>query len=120
MLDRPRPSPSTWMPNPNKRRCTHEVADNVIRATDTLVIERDEYDVFGEYVAHSLRKLKTDHARLVVKHEISTLLFNGGMGCYDEPAGTLPITSSTTLPATSLPTSNMETVLIKLEDSVKN
>ncbi|XP_059216251.1 rho GTPase-activating protein gacZ isoform X2 [Stomoxys calcitrans] len=44
----------------------------------------DEYGVFGEYVAITIRKLKTSKAKIVVKHLINNLLYEAEMGKYDQ------------------------------------
>ncbi|EDV97102.1 GH14852 [Drosophila grimshawi] len=52
----------------------------------------DEYEVFGEYVAITIRKLKTPKSRIVVKHLINNLLYEAELGKYDQgmPATTEP------------------------------
>lgn len=44
----------------------------------------DEYGVFGEYVAITIRKLKTSKAKIVVKHLINNLLYEAELGKYDQ------------------------------------
>lgn len=41
---------------------------------------RDEYDVFGEMVAHNIRILQTDHARVTVQHKINNILYEARIG----------------------------------------
>uniref|UniRef100_A0A034VFC3 Uncharacterized protein n=1 Tax=Bactrocera dorsalis TaxID=27457 RepID=A0A034VFC3_BACDO len=43
----------------------------------------DEYGVFGEYVAITIRKLKTPKSKIVIKHLINNLLYEAEMGKYD-------------------------------------
>ncbi|XP_017060031.1 homeobox protein cut [Drosophila ficusphila] len=43
----------------------------------------DEYGVFGEYVAITIRKLKTPKSKIVVKHLINNLLYEAELGKYD-------------------------------------
>ncbi|KAH8379529.1 hypothetical protein KR009_005437 [Drosophila setifemur] len=43
----------------------------------------DEYGVFGEYVAITIRKLKTSKSKIVVKHLINNLLYEAELGKYD-------------------------------------
>lgn len=38
--------------------------------------ERDEYDVFGEMVAHNIRSLKSDYSKLTVQQQITNILFD--------------------------------------------
>lgn len=38
--------------------------------------ERDEYDVFGEMVAHNIRSLKTDFSKISVQQQITNILFD--------------------------------------------
>ncbi|XP_037939281.1 uncharacterized protein LOC119672335 isoform X1 [Teleopsis dalmanni] len=44
----------------------------------------DEYGVFGEYVAITIRKLKSSKSKIVVKHLINNLLYEAEMGKYDQ------------------------------------
>ncbi|XP_016987640.1 uncharacterized protein LOC108050456 [Drosophila rhopaloa] len=44
----------------------------------------DEYGVFGEYVAVTIRKLKTSKSKIVVKHLINNLLYEAELGKYDQ------------------------------------
>ncbi|XP_033149509.1 protein kinase 4 isoform X2 [Drosophila busckii] len=44
----------------------------------------DEYGVFGEYVAITIRKLKTAKSKIVVKHLINNLLYEAELGKYDQ------------------------------------
>ncbi|XP_016955968.1 kettin homolog [Drosophila biarmipes] len=44
----------------------------------------DEYGVFGEYVAITIRKLKTSKSKIVVKHLINNLLYEAELGKYDQ------------------------------------
>ncbi|XP_032587096.1 putative uncharacterized protein DDB_G0277255 isoform X1 [Drosophila mojavensis] len=44
----------------------------------------DEYGVFGEYVAITIRKLKTPKSKIVVKHLINNLLYEAELGNYDQ------------------------------------
>lgn len=48
--------------------------------------ERDEYEVFGEHVAHKIRKLSNQRAKAVVQHLISNTLFDAEMGKFDLPS----------------------------------
>lgn len=38
--------------------------------------ERDEYDVFGEMIAHNIRNLKSEYAKITVQQQITNLLFD--------------------------------------------
>ncbi|XP_034658528.1 uncharacterized protein LOC117895174 [Drosophila subobscura] len=44
----------------------------------------DEYGVFGEYVAITIRKLKTSKSKIAVKHLINNLLYEAELGAYDQ------------------------------------
>lgn len=100
-----------------KRKTMYEMANEAyitmksMEGRANMSVQRDEYDAFGEYVAHSLRNLKTKHAKVMVKHEINALLFQGEMGHYDEPDQTNHITivssSSATTTTSPLPSSNL-------------
>lgn len=46
---------------------------------------RDQFTVFGEQVGMQIRDLPSPCARKIVKHMISTLLFDAEMGKYDNP-----------------------------------
>lgn len=46
-------------------------------------LQTDEYGVFGEYVAITIRKLKTSKSKIVVKHLINNLLYEAELGKYD-------------------------------------
>lgn len=56
-------------------------------------IFKDQYNVFGEQVGMRIRDLPSEHAKKMVKHLISTTLFEAEMGKYDKP-NLLPNTSS--------------------------
>lgn len=44
----------------------------------------DEFDVFGDVVAHKLRALKSRRVQCIVEFKINNILYNAEMGEYDE------------------------------------
>lgn len=46
---------------------------------------RDEFVIFGEDIANSIRKLNTDYARNTVKFKIQTVLYEASLVYYDQP-----------------------------------
>lgn len=46
---------------------------------------RDEYDIFGELVAHKIRCLNTHFAKATVQHQINNILYDAQVGKYDYP-----------------------------------
>ncbi|XP_045454725.1 uncharacterized protein LOC123664170 isoform X2 [Melitaea cinxia] len=50
---------------------------------DSSSPKKDEYSVFGDYVANKLRKLKNSHSRGNVQQLISTILWQSEYGLYD-------------------------------------
>lgn len=55
-----------------------------IKERNKSVVE-DQYTIFGEHVGIRIRDLPSSHARIMVKHLISTTLFEAEMGKYDNP-----------------------------------
>lgn len=47
--------------------------------------ERDEFSIFGEYVACKIRCLSNKFARSTVEHHINTILYQADLGRYDVP-----------------------------------
>jgi hypothetical protein len=45
--------------------------------------DRDDFTIYGEYVAAELRKIKDKHAIAVVKNHINNTLFQGQMGKFN-------------------------------------
>jgi hypothetical protein len=48
---------------------------------------RDEFAVFGEYVANKVRKISNRHANNTTQFLINKILYNAEMGLYDEGDG---------------------------------
>ncbi|CAH0712831.1 unnamed protein product, partial [Brenthis ino] len=46
---------------------------------------RNEFTIFGEYVANKIEALNTSYAQNVVEHLISNILFEASIGKYDYP-----------------------------------
>ncbi|KAL4720031.1 hypothetical protein ACJJTC_014225 [Scirpophaga incertulas] len=51
--------------------------------------ERDETDIFGEYVAKKLKEIKNTHARNTAQYHINNILFSASTGEYDWPTNTM-------------------------------
>lgn len=47
--------------------------------------ERDECQIFGEYVSSKIRKLRTEYAKNTVQHLINAILYDAFLGKYDAP-----------------------------------
>lgn len=43
----------------------------------------DEWSLFGELMAHVLRKLPDDKTRCIVKHKINTILYQAELATYE-------------------------------------
>ncbi|EDW72730.2 uncharacterized protein Dwil_GK17163 [Drosophila willistoni] len=59
------------------------IATTSASATPIKPSHIDEYGIFGEYVAITIRKLKTTKSKIVVKHLINNLLYEAELGKYD-------------------------------------
>lgn len=46
---------------------------------------KDQYTVFGEQVGMRIKDIPSSHAKKIIKHLISTILFEAEMGKYDNP-----------------------------------
>lgn len=57
--------------------------------------KRDEYDVFGEMVAHSIRDLKSDYLKVITQQQISNLLYEARIRQITQlnPQSTTPLPS---------------------------
>lgn len=56
--------------------------------------DRDETDIFGEYVASKLKEIKNTYARNTAQYHINNILFNASMGEYDWPTTTMETPSN--------------------------
>lgn len=56
--------------------------------------DRDETDIFGEYVASKLKEIKNTYARNTAHYHINNILFNASMGEYDWPTNTIETPSN--------------------------
>lgn len=61
----------------------YEIMESTFNSTNTP--ERDDGQIFGEYVASKLRKLRTEYARNTVQHLINNILYDAFLGKYDSP-----------------------------------
>lgn len=74
----PPPRVSTYIPQPNRYE-----KPPVPVLIDNQVAMRDEYSVFGEYVANKLRKFKGPRTRGNLQQLITTILWQAEYGAYD-------------------------------------
>ncbi|KAK4317458.1 hypothetical protein Pmani_011461 [Petrolisthes manimaculis] len=51
-----------------------------------LCQEKDEFEVFGEYIAANMKKLGTNHAKATVKHMINNIIYQAELGQFDHPS----------------------------------
>lgn len=58
-------------------------ACNILQSVNASRKTKDQYDIFGEYVASKIRNLKSDYAKATMQHEINNLLYFGDLGRYD-------------------------------------
>lgn len=52
---------------------------------------RDEFDIFGQYVASELRETKDEHSTLKAKSLINNILFDMRMGKYKNDKNAVPL-----------------------------
>lgn len=45
--------------------------------------DRDEYDIYGEYIGYKLRKFPNPRVRCIVQHLINNVIFRAEMGKFD-------------------------------------
>lgn len=86
---------------PQKSSASRFKPDVVVREALAIIKDlqggrsaRDQFTVFGEQVGMQIRDLPSPCARKIVKHMISTLLFDAEMGKYDNPSN-YPLQPST-------------------------
>lgn len=48
--------------------------------------EKDEYEVFGEYIAAKVKSLNTQYAKATVKHMINNIIYRAELGGFDNPS----------------------------------
>lgn len=61
------------------------------RLEEKSLADRDEFKIFGEYVGHQIKKIRNERERSILKHKISTLLFESELAQADDssrPAST--------------------------------
>ncbi|VVC37452.1 Zinc finger C2H2-type,Zinc finger, BED-type [Cinara cedri] len=69
--------------NKNEILNTKKPVDN-----SKLTYDVDEFNVFGDVVAHKLRALKSRRVQCIVEYKINSILYDAEMGKYDEPQQT--------------------------------
>lgn len=81
-----------------KRKYHEEIGKNMIGMVRSIYennTKRDEYSIFGEDIANSIRKLNTPYARKTIKYKIQTLLYNASLGYNDQPLTNMDIHTPT-------------------------
>lgn len=77
----------------NKGAATATEAFKCMRVLAEKVCSRDEFDIYGEYIAHKLRESGKSHREIAIaQHEINTICFKLSMGelaenCEDSVQG---------------------------------
>lgn len=70
-----------------RKRKLNPMVEKALQSVTNLrrkVHQRDEFDVFGEYVAFQLRKLKSDRNKAIAKNQINKILFDLEMSELEE------------------------------------
>lgn len=73
---------------------TSEEALKILKDVYQSRRDRDETDIFGEYVATKLREIKNTSARNTAQYHINNILFHASMGEYDWPSNLRDIPSN--------------------------
>ncbi|KAL0821400.1 hypothetical protein ABMA28_004883 [Loxostege sticticalis] len=76
-------SPESDVVSRKKPRCSAYATNKMIKMLCKDRKSRDEFTVFGEYIANKLRNINNHGARNTVQHHISNILYNAEMGKYD-------------------------------------
>lgn len=61
----------------------HQVIRHVVQGVSE---GKDEYEVFGEYIAAKVKSLSTQYARATVKHMINNVIYRAELGAFDNPS----------------------------------
>lgn len=61
----------------------YEVMESSFNSTNSA--EKDDCQIFGEYVASKIRRLRTEYAKNTVQHLINNILYDAFLGKYDSP-----------------------------------
>lgn len=56
-----------------------------VMKTLTSKPEKDEHNIFGEHVAHKIRKLHTNYSKNTVQYLINNILYEAELGKYNDP-----------------------------------
>lgn len=95
---------------PLKRKYDNSRIDEVFSIMRSVCEDKrtkDEFDSFGEQVAYKIRKINNDQTRSNVQQIINTILWEAGLGKYDnyhhhmQNQITLPLSSTSTNPSIS-------------------
>ncbi|CAH2001424.1 unnamed protein product [Acanthoscelides obtectus] len=81
-----------------------EEAYTVMKELSSNVKKRDDFDVYGEYVATTLRNLKSKSVQIYAKFEINNILYKAE--CSDIQPGTSTTPFATPTPSASPATSD--------------
>lgn len=74
-----------------KRDMCRCVIDEAYYATKTCCLnneDKNEFEIFGQYVACKIRKLSTSYAKSAVQYHINKILYHAELGQYDRPPQT--------------------------------
>jgi hypothetical protein len=71
------------------------------RLEEKALAERDEFKIFGEYVGHQIKKIRSERERSILKHKISTLLFEAELAQADD-SSSRPVSTQSMDPSPSL------------------
>lgn len=77
------------------------------RLEEKSLAERDEFKIFGEYVGHQIKKIRSERERSILKHKISTLLFEAELAQADDSSR--PVSSQSMGPPSSVCESGIST-----------
>lgn len=89
-----KPLPSTMFNLTNSTQDRQDHTHNMAEGHQTIIRhvlkelceEKDEYGVFGEYIAAKVKSLSTHYARATVKHRINNIIYRAELGGFDNPS----------------------------------
>ncbi|KAK3885992.1 hypothetical protein Pcinc_009819 [Petrolisthes cinctipes] len=81
-------NPSTTTPTTTRDHIASQEGQQgtVSPLVQELCQEKDEFEVFGEYIAANMKKLGTNHAKATVKHMINNIIYQAELGHFDHPS----------------------------------
>lgn len=93
----PEPQPSPQSSSSNHKSLKRKVDDNldeiydIVKSAKRKMGCRDEFDIYGQYVASELREAKDEHSTLKAKSLINNILFDMRMGKYKNAKNAVPL-----------------------------